>query len=221
MNMSYKAAWDTIDIMNNVSEHPLVVRVKGGKGGGGTHLTPYARELIQTYAILQEEHQVFLQNLSKRLHDHDGHCKLLKSIDVRISARNQLLANVIEIRKGSVESEVFLTHKNSNTFMAIITNDSLQMMELEVGTKVHALFKANALTITTDTSVQRSDRNRFDGVVERISIGSFDAEVVIGLDSSDTICSTMSLELLQELKLKPQMEVSAFCKPNSIILGIW
>ena len=65
MKMSYKAAWDSVDIMNNLSEYPLVSRVKGGKGGGGTELTPYAKELITTYKILQEEHHNFLNNLSK------------------------------------------------------------------------------------------------------------------------------------------------------------
>ena len=28
--LSYKAAWDAIDAMNNLAEHPLVTRVTGG-----------------------------------------------------------------------------------------------------------------------------------------------------------------------------------------------
>ena len=39
VGMSYKAAWDAIDTMNNLAGTALVVRATGGKGGGGTTLT--------------------------------------------------------------------------------------------------------------------------------------------------------------------------------------
>lgn len=39
IGMSYKAAWDAIDTMNNLAGEPLVERVTGGRGGGGTRLT--------------------------------------------------------------------------------------------------------------------------------------------------------------------------------------
>ena len=37
--ISYKAAWDAVDAMNNLADQPLVVRSTGGKNGGGTQLT--------------------------------------------------------------------------------------------------------------------------------------------------------------------------------------
>lgn len=221
MKMSYKAAWDTVDTMNNLSEHPLVHRVKGGKGGGGTRLTDYAKELITTYNILNEEHQHFLENLSKRINQKDGHFKVLESLNVRISARNQLKAKVTKIQQGAVESELFLQLQNEENFMAVITNDSLETLELKEGSEVYALFKANAVIISTDINLQKSDRNRFIGHVSRISRGNFDAEVVVILKNNNTICSTMSIDTLDELSLQDGMEVVAFCKPNSIIIGIW
>ena len=33
--MSYRAAWDALDEMNNLAEQPLVIRTAGGKNGGG------------------------------------------------------------------------------------------------------------------------------------------------------------------------------------------
>ena len=221
MKMSYKTAWDTVDAMNNLSEQPLVQRVKGGKGGGGTRLTNYAKELITTYNILNEEHQQFLENLSKRINQTDGHFKVLESLNVRISARNQLKAKITEIQKGAVESELFLQLHNEENFMAVITNDSLDMLDLKIGSEVYALFKANAVIISTNTSLKKSDRNRFMGTVSRISSGSFDAEVVVALKNGNTISSTMSIDTLNELSLQKGMEVVAFCKPNSIIIGVW
>ena len=37
MQMSYKAAWDAIDSMNNLAGEPLVARVAGGRSGGLGH----------------------------------------------------------------------------------------------------------------------------------------------------------------------------------------
>ena len=44
--LSYKAAWDAIDELNNLSEQPLVSRSVGGKGGGGARLTPAGERLL-------------------------------------------------------------------------------------------------------------------------------------------------------------------------------
>ena len=53
--MSYKAAWEAIEAMNNLSTTPIVQRETGGVGGGGTKLTPYGENLINTYEILRSE----------------------------------------------------------------------------------------------------------------------------------------------------------------------
>ena len=37
IKMSYKAAWDAVDQMNNLAGEPLVERVTGGKGGIGAN----------------------------------------------------------------------------------------------------------------------------------------------------------------------------------------
>ena len=47
--MSYKAAWEAIEAMNNLSISPIVERETGGVGGGGTSLTPYGENLLNTY----------------------------------------------------------------------------------------------------------------------------------------------------------------------------
>ncbi|MFA6137214.1 MAG: TOBE domain-containing protein [Sulfurimonas sp.] len=221
MKMSYKAAWDAVDAMNNLSEYPLVESSKGGKGGGGTHLTEYSKEVITTYKVLHEEHQHFLNSLSQRINQENGHFRLLESMSVQLSARNQLKAQVIEIQKGSVESEIFLKIHGDETILAIITNDSLETLSLAVGINVYAIFKANAVVLSRDLDLKKSDRNRFLGKVNRISRGNFDAEVVVTLKGGNTLCSTMSMDTLEELELQNDMNIVAFCKPNSIILGIW
>ncbi|MDX1296047.1 MAG: LysR family transcriptional regulator, partial [Sulfurimonadaceae bacterium] len=65
MKMSYKAAWDSVDAMNTLAPQPLVERITGGKGGGGTVVTAYAKELIAVYrdvVALQQKHLSVLES---------------------------------------------------------------------------------------------------------------------------------------------------------------
>lgn len=162
-----------------------------------------------------------MDNLSKRISEKDGHVHLLNSMDVRISARNQLKAEVSKIEKGTVESEIFLKLPGNETIMAVITNDSLNSMNIKTGMGLYAIFKANALTVSDNPLLSKSGMNRFVGNIIRIERDSFNAEVIIELKGTSRICSTISIETLDELGLKKGMQVSAFCKPKSIILGIW
>ena len=53
VGISYKTAWEAVDVMNNMSGGALVESATGGKGGGGTHLTSAGKKLIQTYQMIQ------------------------------------------------------------------------------------------------------------------------------------------------------------------------
>ncbi|SPZ78601.1 DNA-binding transcriptional regulator ModE [Shigella dysenteriae] len=62
--ISYKSAWDAINEMNQLSEHILVERATGGKGGGGAALTRYGQRLIQLYDLLAQIQQKAFDVLS-------------------------------------------------------------------------------------------------------------------------------------------------------------
>ncbi|MCA1952578.1 MAG: LysR family transcriptional regulator [Hyphomicrobiales bacterium] len=49
MGMSYKRAWYLIDTLNGYFREPLVVSVKGGKAGGGAHLTEAGKAVLAAY----------------------------------------------------------------------------------------------------------------------------------------------------------------------------
>jgi molybdate transport system regulatory protein len=53
MGMSYKQAWLLIDTMNRCFAKPLVEAVKGGKAGGGAHLTPLGEKVLARYRRMQ------------------------------------------------------------------------------------------------------------------------------------------------------------------------
>ena len=60
MQMSYKKAWEIIDGMNKEAKQPLVERVSGGKGGGGTIVTAEGIRIIQLFENLNNQCQTFL-----------------------------------------------------------------------------------------------------------------------------------------------------------------
>ena len=62
--LSYKAAWDAIDVMNNLADHPLVIRSTGGRHGGGTLLTDYGRKVVVLYRALEAEYQAALDRMA-------------------------------------------------------------------------------------------------------------------------------------------------------------
>jgi len=221
MRMSYKAAWDAIDAMNNMAELPLVERMTGGKGGGGTKLTTYGKEIIETYRILSEEHERFLHNLSLRINEKNGHLRLLKSMTMRISARNQLAGEVIHIEKGAVNAEITLDLKGDQQLTAIITNDSLDELDINLGSKVYALFKANALILSREENLKLGVENSFSGTIERIERGSVNHDIVIVLAGGTRLCAQLGTSALDSLDLKIGMKIGAYCKANHILIGIY
>lgn len=53
LGLSYRRAWDLVDTMNHCFKHPLVARIKGGKGGGGAQLTAEGRDILDIYRTME------------------------------------------------------------------------------------------------------------------------------------------------------------------------
>ncbi|MCB0409337.1 MAG: winged helix-turn-helix domain-containing protein [Flavobacteriales bacterium] len=62
MKMSYKKAWEIIDGMNKEASKPLVVRISGGKNGGGTEVTEEGVRVIRLFEDLNKNCQEYLNN---------------------------------------------------------------------------------------------------------------------------------------------------------------
>ena len=62
MKMSYKAAWDAVDAMNNAWPTPLVA-----SGPAGSHLTEDAERLITAFQSAEAQHTRFLAQLADDL----------------------------------------------------------------------------------------------------------------------------------------------------------
>jgi len=65
LGISYKKAWEYLRAMENRLGKKLVETRKGGKSGGGSALTPYAKKLVKDF----EKVQLSFENLRKTLED--------------------------------------------------------------------------------------------------------------------------------------------------------
>lgn len=53
MGLTYKRAWLLVNTLNQGLREPVVETAKGGKGGGGAHLTEYGISMIRCYDALE------------------------------------------------------------------------------------------------------------------------------------------------------------------------
>ncbi|AAU92598.1 putative molybdenum transport protein [Methylococcus capsulatus str. Bath] len=53
MDMSYRRAWLLVDTMNRSFREPVVDASRGGRHGGGAHLTPFGRDVLERYREVQ------------------------------------------------------------------------------------------------------------------------------------------------------------------------
>lgn len=220
MGMSYKAAWQAVEGMNNLSEQAMVMRQPGGRQGGGTRLTDYGRRVVAAYRRLEAEHERVLAHFSHHLGDFEEYYQAIRRFDMRTSARNQFLGTVKIVKPGAVNAEVILDIGGGNELAAIITMDSLEHLGLQPGVQAHALVKAPWVLLTTDEGLKTSARNRLCGTVVRCQQGAVNAEVILELPGGKTVAAIVTNDSVRSLGLQVGVRACALIKASHVILAV-
>lgn len=220
MGMSYKAAWQAVEAMNNLSEQPVVERQAGGRHGGGTRLTTYGRRIVGAYRRLEKERDKVLAALGQIMDDFEQYYQIVRRFDMKTSARNQYLGKVKSVKHGPISAEVILDIGGGDELAGVIAHDSAEHLNLQPGTEAYALIKAPWVILTTDESFKTSARNRLCGTVVRCQEGAINAEVVIELPGGKYVVATITNESVQELGLAEGKRACALIKASHIILAI-
>ena len=219
--LSYKAAWDAIDTMNNLAGEPLVERVAGGKGGGGTRLTQRGQQLVENFRQIEAEHQKFLALLSQQAAGMADDYLLMRKLAMQTSARNQFTGTVHAIQTGAVNDEVVIDIGGGNQVVAIVTHDSTVSLGLQVGGPVIALVKSSAVLLATEVEdVRFSARNRLTGAISRLHPGAVNTEVVLDLGEGQSIAAIITVGSAEALQLAEGQRVTALFKASSVILAV-
>ena len=219
--LSYKAAWDAVDAMNNVADRPLVARITGGRHGGGTTLTDYGRRLIAMYRAVEQEYQNALDRLAVRMGEAGAgdvrHFQgLLRRMSMRTSARNQFAGTITALSESPRGVEVRLRIGEGQEISSLITRESARGLELQVGTEVQALVKAASVALRPEAAPGR--RDTLCGTVERIDQGPVHAEVTLALEGGRHITAIAPLADLARLKLKVGKSCCAAVQASSVVL---
>ena len=221
VGICYKTAWDLVNMINNLSDKPLVDRLTGGKGGGGTTLTAEGKNVLMQFRIIQDEHSKFLDTLASRLGDAKGSYQLLRMISMKVSARNIFSGTVAGITKGSVNAEVILTLKGGASIVATVTDGAVDKLELEVGTQAYAIIKASSVIVGTDLHNSRiSTRNMMCGTVTKIIEGQVNSEVDVEVGGGNVVSAVITHDSAESLGLAVGGHACVIFKASSVILGV-
>jgi molybdate transport system regulatory protein len=221
INMSYKAAWDAIDKMNNLAGEPLVERISGGKGGGGTRLTQRGQQLVTNFGLIERAHRQFVEQLSTQANDINDDFLLVRRMALKTSARNQFVGKIKQIKHGAINDEVELEVAGGQKIVAIVTHDSTIELGLSIGAEAFALVKASSIILVTgNEDAKFSARNQLHGTVSRLTPGAVNCEVVIDISKGGSIAAVITNQSSSNLGLAVGVQATALFKASSVILGV-
>ena len=220
VGISYKTAWHQVDMMNNLADKPLVERVAGGKGGGGTLLTREGKQVIEQFRVVQDEHRKFLHNLETRLGDSNLY-QFLQRISMKVSARNVFSGTIQNVTKGAVNAEVTLALNGGALITAIITNGAVDNLDLKEGMNAFAIIKSSSIIIGQELhDAKLSARNILPGKITRIIEGPVSTEVNLEIDGGNVISAIITHGSSEKLSLKVGDTACSLFKASSVILGV-
>lgn len=221
--MSYKAAWDAVDTMNNLANTPLVERTTGGRHGGGSKLTDYGRRVVAMYRALEAEYQATLERLAASMDEGEAadlqqFQHLIRRMAMKTSARNQFAGRVVAVREGAVAFEVKVRLDPDNEVTAVITRESAEELGIAVGKEVVALVKSSSVLLLTDPLLRTTARNNLWGEVTHLQEGPVNAEVVLMLPGGKTVSAVVTHDSVATLGLTLGSRACAVFKASAVIL---
>ena len=219
VGLSYKAAWDALNAVNNLLPRPAVIGQTGGRQGGGAVVTDDGLALIASFRLMERR----LEKVARMLAgDQDGDSfTLLWSLGMKTSARNAFRCVVTEIRMGAVNAEVIMRLSERSCLTAIITEDSLRDLDITVGREVMALVKSSFVMLSPGSTLPKlSARNRIAGTIGRRDDGAVNTEITLDIGDGKTIVAVVTRDSAEEMGLRPGDPAVAFFKSSHVILAV-
>lgn len=218
IGITYKAAWDAVDAMNNLAGQALVTSQHGGKGGGGAHLTHAGMQIVLMHERLSAMQAMWAAALTGV--DADV-LPMLRRLSMQTSARNAFIGHVKAIKKGSVNAEVILSLQGDDELVATVTNDSIERMQLAIGVQAWGLVKASWVILASeDEGCKTSARNRLCGRVSRITYGPVNTEVTLELDGGSVLAAVVTHDSVGNLGISEGQRLCALIKASHVLLGV-
>ena len=217
---SYKGAWLLLESAGNLARSPLVERATGGRGGGGSVLTPAALQLLAAWQQLQIRHAGFLREQEAWLLDQPGLSALLRSVSMKTTARNQFAGTVSALQSGPATTHVTLGIGGGHEITAALSTASARRLGLAAGTEAIALVKASEVVLVTDFAGYRlSARNQLQGTVSRVHKGAVTSLVGLTLGGGATITASVTNDAIEALDIAVGQPATATFKAYAVMLA--
>lgn len=220
VGLSYKGAWQIIERVNNASPRILIATATGGKKGGGSQLTPSAKRLLEVFRNLQQQHQLFIQQLNTSVLNDPEMRFLLKPLAIKTSAGNQLFAQIERIDIGVVSVEIELRLKSGSMIVATIDSALFAELGFKLGSELLVLIPAFEIgLVRTDSRPRLSARNILPVEVIRIDQDEVVAEIGMSLGDGDSLFASVTAATIEALELQVGDQLYAAFKSNAVILA--
>ncbi len=218
---SYKAAWEAVEAMNNLSEAPLVVRTAGGRCGGSTALTTHGRRFLEGLREFETRQRRFLQALGEDARQFERFCQMFWRLGMKTSARNQFLGRITTLRTGPVNAEVIIDIGGGDEIAATVTIGSVDNLGLVAGKEAFAVFKApSVILVPVESAIRTSARNRLCGTVSRCNNGPISTEVVVDLAGGKQIVAVVTNESAANLAILEGRRLCALINASHVIIAV-
>jgi molybdate transport system regulatory protein len=223
VDLSYRAAWDAVQVLNNLFAEPLIVAVTGGARGGEASVTPHGAKVVTSFRMMEAGLRRTMAELQDQLADTGGESlsSQIWTLGMKTSARNALRGVVESVTDGAVNAEVVLRIGETTEIVAVVTRRSLSDLGLVPGATAVALINAGSIILATaDAGLRTSARNSLEGVVSEIRPGAVNDEVTLDLDSGKTLTATITSESVKRLGLAVGEPAVALIKASHVILAV-
>jgi len=217
MNMSYKAAWDSLNEMKNLSSKELIISNTGGSGGGGSKLTKSAKEYIKMYELLYKSQQEFLKAIESHTKNFSDLQTFLQRSSLRTSARNQLFGKVQKIDKGQISSKILILLDRNIEIISSITNKSIKELGIKKGQNVFVLIKAPWIKISKE---KKGGDNEIKSTIKNIKTEDTLVELTLEINPALSLISVMQTEKFRALHVELNDRIIVSFKPNDTIIGV-
>nr|WP_255719639.1 TOBE domain-containing protein [Pelomonas sp. P8] len=218
---SYKGAWLVLETAGNLARAPLMVSQTGGRGGGGSRLTPEARELLDTWQQLQQRHQAFLAEQDAWLLSQPQLAPLLRSLSMKATARNQFSGTVSDVSEGPATTQVTLDIGQGLGVTASLTTAAAQRLGVAVGHSAIALVKSSEVVLVCDfAGYKLSARNQLAGTISRVQKGAVSSLVGVTLPGGAVVTASVTNDAVDALGLAVGQPATASFKAYAVMLAV-
>lgn len=222
LGLSYKAAWDAVQALNNLFDAPLVAAQAGGRQGGTAVLTPRGRAVVAAFHRVEAELAGALERLERGLGgapDTDVGT-LFWSLGMRTSARNALRGTVASVTDGAVNAEVTLQVARGVEIVAVVTRASVADLGLAPGKPAIALIKSSFIVLAKGEGLMTSARNQIAGRAISREDGAVNSEITLEIADGKTLTATITRESAERLQLELGEAITALIKAPHVILAV-